>query len=62
MNPKVGAEVGSVLEVAICRSHGKHGVKIRIISMNKENFHSRVRVSQGVNKLVTNLNNNEQET
>ena len=28
----------------------------------KNFFHSRVKVSQGVNKLVTNLNNNEQET
>ena len=32
------------------------------MSMNKDNFHSWVRVSHGLNKLVTNLNNNEQET
>ena len=30
--------------------------------MNKDNSHSLVRISHGLNKLVTNLNNNEQET
>ena len=30
--------------------------------MNKDNSHSWVRISHGFNKLVTNLNNNEQET
>ena len=30
--------------------------------MNKDNSHSWVRISHGLNKLVTNLNNNEQET
>ena len=30
--------------------------------MNKDNSHSWVRISDGLNKLVTNLNNNEQET
>ena len=32
------------------------------MSMNKDNSHSSVRISHGLNKLVTNLNNNEQET
>ena len=32
------------------------------MSMNKDNSHSQVRISHGLNKLVTNLNNNEQET
>ena len=32
------------------------------MSMNKDNSHSWVRISHGINKLVTNLNNNEQET
>ena len=32
------------------------------MSMNKDNSHSWVRISDGSNKLVTNLNNNEQET
>ena len=30
--------------------------------MNRDNTHSWVRISHGLNKLVTNLNNNEQET
>ena len=42
-------------------------LQIRIESMNKDNSHSWVRISHGLNKLVTNLNNkdqddNEQET
>ena len=46
---------------------GKHGVEIRIESVNNENFHSWVRISHGLNKLVTDLSNNkendnEQET
>ena len=31
-------------------------------SMNKDHSHSWVRISHGLNKLVTNLNDNEQET
>ena len=31
------------------------------MSVNKDNSHSWVRISHGLNKLVTNLNNNEQE-
>ena len=47
--------------------HGKYGVEIRIKSVIKDNCHSWVRISHGLNKLVTNLNNkeendNEQET
>ena len=53
--------IGPVLEVATCCLHGKDGVEIRIMSMNKENSHSWVRISHGSNKLVKNLNNNEQE-
>ena len=55
-------KIGPVLEVATCCLHGKYGIEIRIMSMNKDNFHSWVRISHGLNKLVTNLNNNEQET
>ena len=54
--------IGPVLEVATCCLHGKYGVQIRIMSMNKDTSHSWVRISHGSNKLVTNLNNNEQET
>ena len=55
-------KIGPVLEVATCCLHGKNGVEIRTMSMNKDNSYSWVRISHGLNKLVTNLNNNEQET
>ena len=55
-------QIGPVLEVATCWLHGKCGVEIRIMSMNKDKSHSWVRISHGSSKLVTNLNNNEQET
>ena len=55
-------KIGPVLEVTICCLHGKYGVEIRIMSMNKDNSHSWARMSHGLNKLVTNLNNNQQET
>ena len=45
-----------------CCLQGKYGVEIRIMSISKDNSHSWVRISHGLNKLVTNLNNNEQET
>ena len=46
---------------------GKHGVEIRIGSVNNDNSHSWVRIPQGLNKLVTDLidkkyDDNEQET
>ena len=46
---------------------GKYGVEIRIKSVNQDNSHSWVRISHGLNKLVTDLSNkeeddNEQET
>ena len=49
-----------VLEVATCCLHGKYGVEIKIMSVNRDNSHSWVRISHGSNKFV-NLNNNEQE-
>ena len=55
-------KIGPVLEVTACCLQGKYGVEIRIESVNKDNSHSWVRISHGLNKLVTNLNNNEQET
>ena len=54
-------KIGPVLEIATCCLHGKYGVEIRIMSMNKDNSHSWVRISHGSNKLVTNLNNSEQD-
>ena len=60
-------QIGPVLEVTTCCQQGKYGVEIRIKSLNKDNSHSWVRISHGLNKLVTNLNkkdqdDNEQET
>ena len=60
-------KIGPVLEVTTCCLQGKCGVEIRIKSVNKDSPHSWVRISHGLNKLVTNLNNkdqddNEQET
>ena len=43
-------QIGLVLGVATCCLHGKHGVEIRIMSMNKDNSHSWVRISHGLNK------------
>ena len=36
-------------------------MEIRIESVNKDNSHSWVRISHGFNKLVTDLNNKEQD-
>ena len=55
-------KIGPILEVTTCCLQGKYGVEIRIVSLNKDNSHSWIRISHGLNKLVTNLNNNEQET
>ena len=55
-------KIGPVLEVATCCLHGKYGVEVRIMSMKKDKSHSWVRISHGLNTLVTNLHNNEQET
>ena len=59
--------MGPVLEVTTGYLQGKYGVEFRIESVNKDNFHSRVRISRGLNKLVTDLiekeyDDNEQET
>ena len=55
-------KIGPVLEVTTSYLQGKYGVEIRIKSVNKDNSHSWVRITHGLNKLVTNLNINEQET
>ena len=46
-------KVVPVLEVTTRYLQGKHGVEIRIESVNKDNSHSWVRISHCVNKLVT---------
>ena len=53
--------MGPVLEVTTCCLQGKHGVEIRIDSVNKDNSHSWVRISHGLNKLVTDLSNKEHD-
>ena len=60
-------KIGPVLEVTTSYLQGKYGVEIRIESINKDHSHSWVRISHGLNKLVTDLSNkehddNEQET
>ena len=60
-------KIGPVLEVTTSYLQGKYGVEIRIESVNKDNYHSWVRISHGLKKLVTDLSNkeydnNEQET
>ena len=59
--------IGPVLEVTTSYLQGKYGVEIRIESVNKDNSHSWVRISHGLNKLVTDVidkeyDDNEQET
>ena len=55
-------KIGPVLEVTTSYLQGKYGVEIRIESINKDNSHSWVRIFHGLNKLVTDLIDNEQET
>ena len=60
-------KIGPVLEVTTSYLQGKHGVEIRIESVNNDNSHLWVRISHGLNKLVTDLidkkyQDNEQET
>ena len=65
---RVNTKIGPVLEVTTCYLQGKYGVESRMESVNKDNSHSWVRISHGLNKLVTDLidnkenDNNEQET
>ena len=56
-----------MLEVTTSCLQVKYGVEIRIESVNKDDSHSWVRISHGLNKLVTDLidkdyDDNEQET
>ena len=55
-------KIGPVLEVTTCYLPSKYGVEITIESINKDHSHPWVWTSHGLNKLVTNLNNNGQET
>ena len=60
-------KIGPVLEVTTRYLQDKHGLEIRIESVNNDNSHSWVRISHGLNKLVTDLidreyDDDEQET
>ena len=60
-------KIGPILEVTTSYLQGKHEVEIRIESVNNDISHSWVRISHGLNKLVTDLvdkeyEDNEQET
>ena len=59
---RVNTKIGPVLEVTTSYLQGKYGAEFRTESVNKDNSHSWVRISHGLNKLVTNLNDNKQET
>ena len=54
-------KIGPVLEVTTSYLQGKYGVEIRIESVNKDNSHSWVRISHGLNKLVTDLSSNKED-
>ena len=54
-------KIGPVLEVTTSCLQGRYGVEIIFISVNKDNFHSWVRISHGLNKLVTELSNNKDD-
>ena len=54
-------KIGPVLELTTCCVQGEYGVEIRIKSVNQDTSHSWVRIYHGLNKLVTNLNNKDQD-
>ena len=54
-------KIGPVFEVTTSYLQGKYGVEIRTESVNKDNSHSWVRISHGLNKLVTDLSNKEHD-
>ena len=62
------AKIGPVSEVTTCYLLGMYGVVLCFESVNKDNSRSWIRISHGLNKLVTVLNtnmendNNDQET
>ena len=45
--------IGPVLEVTTSFQHFKYGIEIRIKSVNQDDSHSRVRISYGTVKYVT---------
>ena len=53
-------KIGPVFEVTTSDLQGKYGEEIRIESINKDTSHSWVKISHGLNKLVTVLSNNKE--
>ena len=53
--------IGRLLEVTTSFQYGKHGIEIRIWSVNQDNSQSWVRVSCGTNKYVIDSNHNNTE-
>ena len=58
---RVNTKIGPVSEVTTSHLQGKCGLEIRIESVNKDSSHSWVRISHGLNKLVTDLSNNKED-
>ena len=54
-------KIEPVMEVTTCCLQGKYGVEIRILSFSKDNSQSWVRISHGLDKLVTDLNKKDQD-
>ena len=46
--PRGNTKIGPVLEVTTSYLQGKYEVEIKIESINKDNFHSLVRISHGL--------------
>ena len=57
----MNTKIGLVLEVTTSYPQGKYGVEIRIEYVNKDNPHSWVRISHGLNKLVTDISNDKED-
>ena len=53
--------IGPVLEVTTNFQHFKHGIEIRIESVNQDNSHSWVRISYGTIKYLVDSNQNSTE-
>ena len=58
---RVNTKIGPVLEVTTSYLQGKYGVGIGIVSVNKDNSQSWVRISHGLNKFITDLSNKEHD-
>ena len=54
-------KIGPVSEVTTSFLQGEYGVEVRIESVDKDNSHSWVRISHGLNKLVADLSNKEDD-